>query len=131
MKAPLFLVLVGLAWIGCGHARTTDAGDGVPAKPQTSETRAETGGAGAEAHAPHAKPSEVPVASSPAGLLKPGAEEKIRDKLSARGFGGSLRTGLKRFQAAHDLPATGAPDAGTVRALGLEPDDIFRKAETN
>jgi hypothetical protein len=129
-RAPLLVVLlVGLGWIGCGHAKRTDAGDDVPAKPQAPETKDRPGATGAGA--PRAKPSEVPVASSPAGLLKPGAEEKIRDELSARGFEGSLRAGLKRFQAAHDLPATGAPDVGTVRALGLEPDDIFRKAKTN
>ena len=38
------------------------------------------------------------------------------------------RQGLRRFQRAHDLPATGVADHETVKRLGLDPDQIFRQA---
>jgi len=34
---------------------------------------------------------------------------------------------LPKLQKAHDLPAMGMPDHATVKALGLNPDDIFRQ----
>jgi murein L,D-transpeptidase YcbB/YkuD len=39
-----------------------------------------------------------------------------------------MRDGIRRFQRAHDLPATGVADNETVKSLGLDPDQIFRKA---
>jgi hypothetical protein len=38
-----------------------------------------------------------------------------------------MSDGLRRFQRAHDLPATGIPDHQTVKDLGLDPDQIFRQ----
>jgi hypothetical protein len=73
-------------------------------------------------------PSEIPVASSPSGLLKPGAEQKVRDKLGVKAGGGSLRKALQKFQKEHDLPATGILDQRTVELLGLDPDDVFDRA---
>jgi hypothetical protein len=73
-------------------------------------------------------PSETPVATSPSGLLKPGAEEKVRDKLGVKAGGGSLRKALQKFQKEHDLPATGILDQRTVESLGLDPDDVFERA---
>ena len=71
-------------------------------------------------------PEDIPVASSPQGLLKPGAEEKVREKLGvAKGAG--MRKALMSFQREHDLPATGMLDHETVERLGLDPKDIFRK----
>jgi hypothetical protein len=35
---------------------------------------------------------------------------------------------LREFQNARNLPATGVPDDATVRALGLDPEKIFRRA---
>ena len=71
------------------------------------------------------------MSTSPAGLLAPGADDKIRDKLAAAGFaakGKSTDEALRRFQRANDLPATGIPDHETVKKLGLDPNDIFRAA---
>jgi hypothetical protein len=73
-------------------------------------------------------PSEIPVASSPSGLLKPGAEQKVRDKLGVKAGGGSLRAALSKFQKEHDLPATGILDQRTAESLGLDPDDVFERA---
>ena len=74
-------------------------------------------------------PERVPVASSPAGLLKPGADEKVRQKLGVKGKGEDLRPALQRFQREHDLPATGILDHRTAKELGLDPDDVFERAQ--
>ena len=123
MSAALFALAVGLPGVGCGHAHTTDAQRAEHAdqqEPPRSKAPDES------AH--HA----VPIATAPEGLLKPGAEDKIRDKLAAGGFmdrdGGNMKTGLLRFQQEHDLPATGTPDAETLRKLGLDPDQLLRKS---
>jgi murein L,D-transpeptidase YcbB/YkuD len=71
----------------------------------------------------------VPVASSPAGLLKPGAEEKVRAKLGVKQKGEDLRPALQRFQREHDLPATGILDHRTAKELGLDPDEVFERAQ--
>jgi len=73
-------------------------------------------------------PGEIPVASSASGLLKPGAEQTVRDKLGVKAGGGSLREALQKFQKEHDLPATGILDQRTTEALGLDPDDVFERA---
>jgi Putative peptidoglycan binding domain len=73
-------------------------------------------------------PERVPVASSPAGLLKPGAEQKVREKLGSNAKGEALRPALQRFQREHDLPATGILDHRTAKELGLDPDDLFERA---
>jgi hypothetical protein len=74
-------------------------------------------------------PNEVPVATSPSGLLKPGAEQKVRDKLGLEAGDGSLRAALQKFQKEHDLPSTGILDQRTVESLGLDPDDVFERAD--
>jgi putative peptidoglycan binding protein len=71
-------------------------------------------------------PEDIPVASSPQGLLKPGADEKVREKLGVPKEGG-MRKALMNFQREHDLPATGMLDHETVEKLGLDPKDIFQK----
>jgi len=139
--AILLFVVLPFGAVGCGHARTTDAAENAAPPPSPSHpTRAsEThhDRAADRAQPRNDDPAAIPVASSAGGLLEPGAEKKIRDRLAAGGFleapadgerRGSLDAALKRFQSAHDLPATGTPDVETVRKLGLEPDEIFRKA---
>lgn len=83
--------------------------------------------------------TDIPVAASPAGLLKPGAAEKIEEKLVAKGLlerdkrsgklGGATSTALRRFQRDANIAETGVPDHETIRRLGLSPDDVFRAAE--
>ena len=128
----LNIAVLALALVGCAHAKTTE-----PAEPETAEKPSSTERAprtGKLRVAPTgAQPKTTPLAKAPEGLLTPGAEQKIHDKLSAGGFmkedaNDSTEAALRRFQAAHDLPATGVPDHETVRRLGLNPDDLFRKA---
>jgi hypothetical protein len=133
-RAGALLILWGA--IACTHARKADdASDQVTSKTAEPESQAQQAAdpqgaskrkgviAGGEKD-----PERVPVASSPAGLLKPGAEDKVREKLGVKQKGEDLRPALQRFQRAHDLPATGILDHQTVKELGLDPDDVFERA---
>jgi len=131
----LSVAFLALALVGCAHAKTSETTES--AEPETAEKPSATERAprtGKLRVAPTGdQPKTTPLAQAPEGLLAPGAEQKIHDKLSASGFmkedaNASAGTALRRFQAAHDLPATGVPDHETVRRLGLNPDELFRKA---
>ena len=136
----LNIALLALALVGCAHAKTTVTTEPLkPAEPEAAEKPSSAERAprtGRLRVAPASEQSKTtPLAQAPEGLLTPGAEQKIRDKLSAGGFmkedaNASTVAALRRFQAAHDLPSTGVPDHETVRRLGLNPDDLFRKAAT-
>lgn len=109
-----------------GSQRDRASGEpGNPATPQKATPQKEGRVAGGTED-----PGEIPVASSPSGLLKPGAEQKVRDALGVKAGGGSLRSALKKFQKEHDLPATGILDQRTVEQLGLDPDDVFERASS-
>jgi hypothetical protein len=135
------IVIVGLVLAGaCAHTKSTDDG---------TEKKAEQGGeekagkSGPVSPGPGSRGSElhpgdkkaVPVATSPKALLAPGADDEIRERLEAEGFlaadakpsDAAMREGLRRFQRAKDLPATGTPDHETVKRLGLDPDKTFRQ----
>jgi putative peptidoglycan binding protein len=73
-------------------------------------------------------PEDIEVSTSPQGLLKPGAEDQVRQKLGVD-KGAGMGSALRKFQREHDLPATGMVDHETVIKLGLEPSDIFEKAD--
>jgi Putative peptidoglycan binding domain len=132
------LLCAGLA---CTHARKADdASDQTTAKEEVPEQEADPQEK-AQSPDPQAvngrkgliaggakDPERVPVASSPTGLLKPGADEKVRGKLGAGAKGDGLRPALQRFQREHDLPATGILDHRTAKELGLDPDEIFERA---
>jgi len=125
------IVLVALSFtIACAHTKTTD--DGSAKQDRKSEAKAE------KPRAADPRPHEtggVPLATAPAGLLAPGADEKIHDRLVAEGFldddakrsEAATSEGLRRFQRAHDLPETGIPDDKTVKDLGLDPGEVFRR----
>ena len=128
----LSITFFALALVGCAHAKTIEPAESETAeKPSSSERAPRTGKLRV---APTGEqPKTTPLAQTPEGLLRPGAEQKIHDKLVAGGLmkedaNASTEAALRRFQAAHDLPATGVPDHETVRRLGLNPDDLFRKA---
>jgi hypothetical protein len=133
---PILVVAFALA-AGCAHTKTTDEGtaskgeedqkneqQAEQAKPRPSQPRKA---------APARDPDAVPVATAPEALLAPGADHEIRQRLVAGGFlardasDAATREGIRRFQRAQDLPATGVPDAETVKRLGLDPDKTFRR----
>jgi hypothetical protein len=145
MRLPLVAALALVIAGACAHTKTTDEGresrEGedqkvAPADSEKTETQKPHAGGAAHEPAHHQSGGDhsVPLATAPGGLLAPGAEDKIRKRLSAegcldddgKGSGGALSEGLRRCQKAHDLPATGMPDDATIKALGLNPDQIFR-----
>ena len=134
------VLLLALALGGaCAHAKTTDDGTEKAAAKETKEDGAKdpkpraSGKKGGER--PSGNPDAVPVATAPETLLVPGADEKIRERLIAGGFlaadadtsNAATRGGIRKFQKSQDLPATGVPDAETVKRLGLDPDRTFRR----
>lgn len=139
---PFRVATIGLLFAaGCAHTKTTD--EGAEKKPETSEgdtkpakpakPRAE-GGTHETTGAPSVDRNGVPLATAPGGLLVPGADKKIREKLVGEGCladdakrSDAMSDGIRRCQTAHDLPATGIADHATVKALGLDPDQIFRQ----
>jgi Putative peptidoglycan binding domain len=145
MKQPSWPVLaIAVVLAGaCAHTKTTDDGTSKETKPEANpvEAKETKPRAAPERHAKQGSelhPGDrdaTPVATAPAGLLVPGAADKIRERLVAGGFlprdakssDAAMREGLKRFQRAKDLPATGVPDHETVKRLGLDPDQTFRQ----
>ena len=143
MTGRRWILWVSLALGGaCAHTKTTDDGTEKqePTKQEEQpkrapkESKAPAGeGKGSELHP--GKSDAVPVATAPDVLLAPGAEDKIRERLASEGYldggdkesKGSTRAGIRRFQKEHDLPTTGVADHETVKKLGLNPDQIFRK----
>ncbi len=77
----------------------------------------------------------IPVAATPQGLMRDGAETRIQERLKARGLlradqsNGQLdadtRAALRTFQKSKGLPTTGLPSYETVDNLGLDLDAIF------
>ena len=107
---------------GCGHTHATPpAAATVPPTKPDHELAAETG---------------IPVASTPQGLMRDGAETKIQQRLRARGFlnaaqsttgqlDADTRQALRLFQKQEGLPTTGLPSFETIDHLGLDLDAIF------
>lgn len=110
------VLVLAAALLGCGHADQVTPGR----KTASGPTRDISG---------------IPVAVSPSGLMRPGAERLLQVALAARGFlterqitgtfSEATREALRRLQIATGLPATGLPSYATVEALGLEPGRIF------
>jgi peptidoglycan hydrolase-like protein with peptidoglycan-binding domain len=136
--------LLGGGAIGCGHTHTArDTGAATAAKKE--DPPAKDDGRHGATRADHptgvtlksdTRAGAPPLATSPAGLLKPEAVEAIQGKLASRGAlakddrSGKLddptRKALRAFQRDNNLPATGMPDDLTVKKLGLDPGQIFR-----
>lgn len=86
-----------------------------------------------------ARETGTPVASTPQGLMHEGGEQKLQERLRARGLlaeddvTGKLdmptQEALRKFQKSKGLPTTGLPSYETVDALGLKLDTIYRSRE--
>src|SRR5687768_8467330 len=100
MKTLLLSLLLSTC-LACTHPRTADDASDQNATPndtenETEQAQTESPKLADPQHAGKRKgliaggakdPERVPVASSPAGLLKPGAEEKVREKLGPKAKG--------------------------------------------
>jgi peptidoglycan hydrolase-like protein with peptidoglycan-binding domain len=134
-RALLVALALGAA---CAHAKTTDQGSEKQAEEteKAGQKEAQPRAGGKQGSTLHpGNPDAVPVATAPDALLAPGAEREIRERLISGGFlaadadksNGATRAAIRKFQKAQDLPATGVPDAETVKRLGLDPDKTFRR----
>lgn len=138
--AALALALGGAAVSGCGHTHTasdtgataTDKAAAKPAAKPRDDISAEAPGKTIRSE------GGAPLATSPAGLLKPEAVQALQQKLASHGelaeadrsgrLDGPTHKALREFQRANNLPATGMPDNLTIQKLGLEPDQLTRAA---
>lgn len=117
---PKAFVIAAVAWAGCAHPHAAPAAATVAATKPDHEQAVETG---------------IPVASTPQGLMKPGAEKRVQEGLRAKGLlrpeqcNGQLdaatRAALRKFQKSEGLPTTGLPSYETLDHLGVDLDDIF------
>jgi hypothetical protein len=146
-----YLVVAGaLAW-GCSHTRSVESGSageeaaGHEKPPQDHVAHHPPPSANPPTDQPAASATgktEIPIASSPEALLTPGARADIEKKLAHEGLlegagdhpgdasDARVREALRKFQRQRNLPATGMPDDATVRALGLNPADVFKHGST-
>lgn len=107
-----------------------------PGKTRDTHTAPDTRSSEASDSASGHARSPLPLATSPAGLLKPGAAKSIQKALADRGYlspdkqsgdlDSSTQKALRSFQEENHLPATGTPDDRTVRELGLNGADVFK-----
>ncbi len=139
--APLIAALLAA---GCSHTKHVEEGEGGEGSAQASQSAQPTekeGGPAAQARAARRpqKPGRPPLAASPGGLFAPGGVEQIQKALASRGYLdlGSAKLGdidaetsaaVRKFQSDEGIARTGNPDHETVRRLGLDPDQLFRKS---
>lgn len=121
IRSLAFAALVaGAAGAGCHSHAQPPAPAAVPATKPERERGEDTG---------------TPVASTPQGLMREGAERKIQERLRAKGlldkeqvtgrFDATTQETLRQFQRREGLPATGLPSYGTIEHLGLKLDVVF------
>ena len=154
-SASMALMLLIGGPLACGHTQGVGDTSAKPssdnAKPPTDERGSGAGSAkkrgtstggktiGAGPLKGDWREGAPPLATSPAGLLKPHAVHAIQEKLVAKGrLSADRQTGvldeptrdaLRDFQRESNLPATGMPDDVTAQKLGLGPGNIFRASE--
>jgi len=93
-----------------------------PPKAQPTSPSDPAPAGGKSDHEPGAE-TGIPVASTPQGLMREGAERRIQERLHT--LDAETRAALRAFQKSQGLPATGLPSYETVDHLGLELDAIF------
>ena len=120
-KGALLVAALSL-WLGCSPHRLDPSGS------RRSQD---------DAKAPAPRPK---ITASPTDLLQADGGRRIQDALVRGSYlPDGYATGrldrktveaLKAFQRDHGLPRTGFPDRETVKKLGLDPDAVFRAAES-
>ncbi|HVU52272.1 MAG TPA: peptidoglycan-binding domain-containing protein [Polyangia bacterium] len=136
-------LLVALA--SCGHTRsvepTSEPGHERPPFDQSASSvhKPEPVAGAPSSSGPSRSPTGLPLPTSPAGLLKPGAAKAIQERLIHAGalsrrtttdeLDGETRAALERYQKSQGLPATGDPDGATIDRLGLKAEDVFVSAK--
>jgi hypothetical protein len=135
----LALCLAAGAVAGCGHTHTaSDTSAQTPDKPAADQSASKhkddisAEGSGKTIRSENGPP----LATSPAGLLKPEAVKELQEKLVSHGqlaeadqsgkLDGPTHKALREFQRANNMPATGMPDDLTIQKLGLKPSELTR-----
>jgi hypothetical protein len=137
MSRSGIVLMLSLLWVStCSHTQELEEPDEKKAE-DPQKTRAEK-------KERKARESEVKrpayrgrpeLSTNATGLMLPGGPAKIQRALAKAGyyqgaFNGELddetAAALRKFQGANELAKTGAPDEETVKALGLDPDDVWR-----
>lgn len=138
--------ILGGGGLACTHSHAVgDTQAATPADASSGKAAKHEGASGVgrshhreanESTPSHPRADAPPLATSPAGLLKPEAVAAIQEKLVSRGRlakseeSGKLdqptHAALRTFQGENNLPATGMPDDLTIKKLGLRPDQVFR-----
>lgn len=140
-RAALALALLLAA---CSHATKVakpDSGDEEEQKGAAQPTEKEGGAAERPGVARRPRrPGQPPLAASPSGLFVPGGVAKLQKALADRGYldlsaadegeiDAATSAAIRKFQSEQGIARTGNPDHETVRRLGLDPDQLFRKSE--
>lgn len=137
----LWTVGIALA-LGCTHATHVERADqDANAPEQKAQPKESEGGAAAKPRAARRpeRPGAPPLAASPAGLFVPGGVAQVQKALEDKGYldGSKAKEGdidaatsaaVRKFQEHEGIARTGNPDHETVRRLGLDPDQLFRKS---
>lgn len=138
--ATLTLALcLGAADFGCGHTHTASDTGAKTAAPEPAADKPAARHRDISAEAPGKtirSENGPPLATSPAGLLRPEAVKKLQEKLVSHGqlaeadqsgkLDGPTHKALREFQRANNMPATGMPDDLTIQKLGLKPAELTR-----
>ena len=138
-RALLALLLI---FLSCGHTHSVKQQGSEASSAREGERKAgaksEESDRGTSGKSSQGAERAPLLATSPAGLLQPGAIAALQDKLVDRGYlDKSARSdklddrtekALRDFQRDQGLPATGTPDDATVKKLGLSLQDVFRSA---
>ena len=129
------LLLGLLIAFACRHALEDDEPE-LPPPASVEPTKEQTPRAGRrDSDVKRAGVARAEPVLRPEVVMRPEGPELIQRRLTALGFyaGRATRTiddettaALARFQVAKGLPETGAPDDETLRALGLDPEAIWR-----
>lgn len=135
------VLLLGVLWVfACSHTQEVDGegeGDGKAQAGAPAEKAAQKARQSRQTDVKRpAAPGRPMLSTSPEGLMKPEGAMRIQKRLSDRGYYSGESTGLldeatmdalKKLQGEKGLAKTGMPDRETLKALGLETDDVWRK----
>jgi len=140
-RAGIILVLC-LLWVStCSHTQEVEKPG---TKTEEQEPASKTVAAKRERKSRESEVKRPAFAGRPelstnaAGLMTPEGPMRIQRALAKAGYYRGELTGklddetgaaLRKFQGDNHLAKTGAPDQDTVKALGLDPDDVWRSQQ--
>jgi peptidoglycan hydrolase-like protein with peptidoglycan-binding domain len=133
MSALRSLALTALlALVGCAHAKKTEK------QPANTTNGTERPSEDIGVRIPEA-PGRPPLAATPEAMFVEGGVAKIQHALEQNGLLKDHETGkldeettaaVRKFQERSGIAATGVPDHETIVKLGLDPNQLFRHAES-